>query len=308
MQGEKQGPRVAPRQSCWPRWPCRCARRPPPPRPDRSSSASPGHPGRPGRPGDGRSWGPDGALPAQMEDVGADPGPFDWAPRDRFVGAPRLAAGSGRSRSCGDRRLGGQRRRRRAPRSTAQPTRTAWRNFLKAAVARYGPGGSYWANDYRQQYGDGRQAAADPVLADLERAQPEEVLHPRRHVDQSAQKYARLLQISHDAIKSRDPKAEIVLAGMPGYGDAEGLGVPRHPLRGARVKERLRRRRPAPLRAQPRRASPRDPAFRAVMTDHNDRATPLWLTELAWGSAPPTSSASTRASTVKSSCSSTPSS
>ena len=37
----------------------------------------------------------------------------------------------------------------------------------------------------------------------------------------SPREYARLLQISHDAIKSRDPWARIVLAGMPGHGDME---------------------------------------------------------------------------------------
>src|SRR5262245_46239641 len=28
----------------------------------------------------------------------------------------------------------------------------AWRNFLRAAVARYGPGGHFWANRYQQLY------------------------------------------------------------------------------------------------------------------------------------------------------------
>ena len=50
-------------------------------------------------------------------------------------------------------------------------------------------------------------APADPLLADLERAQPE-VLVCRGTVKQKAQRYARLLQDSHDAIKSKDPQAE----------------------------------------------------------------------------------------------------
>ena len=88
----------------------------------------------------------------------------------------------------------------------------AWRDFLKAAVARYGPGGTYWAGAYRRQFG-GRGAAADPVLADLERAQSEGIL---RAAPIGRLAYARLLKISHDAIKSRDPKARVLLAGMPG--------------------------------------------------------------------------------------------
>ena len=37
----------------------------------------------------------------------------------------------------------------------------------------------------------------------------------------SATTYARLLAISRNAIKSRDPQARIVLAGMPGHGDVK---------------------------------------------------------------------------------------
>ena len=73
--------------------------------------------------------------------------------------------------------VGGRQPRERPPIDSAQDMQ-AWRDFLKAAVARYGPGGSYWTNGYRQRVRRGRHAAADPVLADLERAQPEEVLRP----------------------------------------------------------------------------------------------------------------------------------
>ena len=74
---------------------------------------------------------------------------------------------------------------------------------------------------YHQKYGASATAAAGPVVADLERAQPEEVLHPGASVAQSAQKYVNLLKISHDAIKAKDSHALIVLAGMPGFGDSK---------------------------------------------------------------------------------------
>ena len=143
-------------------------------------------------------------------------GSFDWGPTDRFIG--RLASRGIRAVPFvwGIPALGG-----RAPRDS--PDRwTAGR----AGVAELPQGGGGALRTGRQLLGQrlppavrsGRQAAADPVLADLERAQSEEVL---RAGQPSPGKYARLLRISHDAIKSRDPQAQIVLAGMPGYGDVK---------------------------------------------------------------------------------------
>ena len=48
--------------------------------------------------------------------------------------------------------------------------------------------------------------------------------------------------------------------------------------------------------------------FRAVMTNHGDGATPLWLTELAWGSAPPDQFGINKGLAGQGSCSPTPSS
>jgi hypothetical protein len=166
----------------------------------------------------------------------------------------------------------------------------AWRDFLKAAVGRYGPGGSYWATDYRQRYGVG--ATPLPIQSWQIWNEPnlKKFFDPDGSDQQSAWKYARLLRISHDAIKSQNPNARIVLAGNPGYPPSGGLrawdfldtlyGVPGiksefdaaalHPyantLDGLRQQLRL---------------------FRAVMSKHGDRGTPLWITELGWGSAPP---------------------
>jgi hypothetical protein len=96
-----------------------------------------------------------------------------------------------------------------------------------------------------------------------------------------------LLQISGSAIKSEDPDAKIILAGMPGYGDVtawaylDGLysidgikgdfdALALHPY--------------APNVGQLRQEIER---LREVMKDNGDEETPLWLTELGWGSGPP---------------------
>ena len=83
--------------------------------------------------------------------VAPAPGQFDWATSDRFIGAlasrgiravpfvwgsPRWVADNpGR------------------PPIDSAAHKHAWESFLKAAVDRYGPGGSYWSNAYRQRYG-----------------------------------------------------------------------------------------------------------------------------------------------------------
>ena len=79
-------------------------------------------------------------------------GSFNWASERTASSAPSPRTGSGRYPCCGETRGG----------STALPPdpplarprdAQAWRNFLRAAVARYGPGGTYWATRYRQLYG-----------------------------------------------------------------------------------------------------------------------------------------------------------
>ena len=98
-----------------------------------------------------------------------------------------------------------------------------WQAFLKRLVARYGPGGTYWANGYRQTYG----ASATPLPVQHWQIWNEPNLtkffNPGGTDAQSVQKYARLLKISHAAIKSANSTAQIVLAGNPGYPPSGGL-------------------------------------------------------------------------------------
>ena len=141
------------------------------------------------------------------------------------------------------------------PRSTARPRSQAWQNFLKAAVARYGPGGTYWApgGNYDQDYGT--SAAPLPIKSWQIWNEPnlKKFFGPGSTSQQTAKKYARLLAISHDAIKSQGsaghdrPRRH---AEHPRGRELEGLGLPQQPLRGARGQERLRRRRPASLRVR----------------------------------------------------------
>jgi hypothetical protein len=163
----------------------------------------------------------------------------------------------------------------------------AWRSFLEATVARYGPRGSYWTNGYVQQYG----ATAKPVPIRAWQIWNEPNLKkfftPGADVNESAQKYARLLQISNDAIKGQDPQARIILAGLPGFGDVTAselfdalYGVPG--FKGSYDAAALH-----PYAPNVEDLGRQIAQLRATMGEHGDQDTPLWLTELGWGSGAP---------------------
>jgi hypothetical protein len=162
--------------------------------------------------------------------------------------------------------------------------RLAWRGFLKAVAARYGPGGAYWRGRYHEDFG----AKATPLPIHSWQIWNEPNLKKYWVPYPDPKRYGTLLQLSHSAITSVDPKAQIVLGGLPGYPNA-GLRardflkrlynkVPQakrnfdaaalHPYGGtiARVRQQITQ-------------------FRSTMKRARDAATPLWIDEIAWGSA-----------------------
>jgi hypothetical protein len=161
--------------------------------------------------------------------------------------------------------------------------RDAWVAFLKAAVDRYGPQGSFWREVHEQS---GGEVQAVPVRAWQIWNEPN--LPNYFDAESPAAAYAKLLRLSHDAITARDPSAEIVLAGMPGYGKPDTAwkfldelyrqpgfessfdAVALHPY--ARTVAQLR------LEIE---------KLRATMVEHGAANSPLWLTELGWGSGKP---------------------
>jgi GH35 family endo-1,4-beta-xylanase len=159
----------------------------------------------------------------------------------------------------------------------------AWQEFLEAAVARYGRGGIYWAKEYRQRYG----ADAKPLPVQSWQIWNEPNLSKYFAPSPSVEQYAQLLQVSHAAIKSKDPEARIVLAGMPGFGDVDAWDFLDNLYSVAELKgafDAVALHPYAPNLDQLRLEIER---LRAVMEKHGDRGTPLWVTELGWGSAPP---------------------
>ncbi len=159
----------------------------------------------------------------------------------------------------------------------------AWQDFLQAAVARYGPGGSYWANDYQQEFG----TAAKPLPIQSWQIWNEPNLQKYFAPKPSAEEYARLLEISHKVIKSQDPKADVVLAGMPGFGKPKAWDFLDSLYQVPGIKSQFDAAALHPYAPNVDELSSEIDKFRASMTSHGDGSTPLWLTELGWGSAAP---------------------
>jgi hypothetical protein len=221
---------------------------------------------------------------------GAEPrqGSFNWTGTDNFVGA--LASHGIRAvpfiwKSPSWIAKGANK----PPIDTAAHEQ-AWRVFLKAAVARYGSGGSYWGNPYHREYG--ADAVRLPIRSWQIWNEPNlrKFFDPRGTNAELARHYAELLRISSAAIRSRNPNAQVVLAGSPGYPPSGGphaweflnqlyTKVPK-------VKSYFDVAALHPYASNLNHVRIGIQKFRAAMIKHGDRATPLWITEVGWGSDP----------------------
>jgi hypothetical protein len=219
-------------------------------------------------------------------------GQLDWSDTDEVVGGLASRGIQGVPFAFGSpswTRAGGTFR----PPVNSRSAKRGWQAFLRAAVARYGPGGSYWTHAYRQQFGDGAtpvpirswQVWNEPNLRQEESGRL--LFAPGATVEEAARLYAELLRISHEAINSEDRQAKVVTAGFVTQKDpkvfrfidrvystpgikADFDAVAQHPY--AETMDKMR----AAING-----------VRNVMAKHGDRATPLWITEIGWGSAPP---------------------
>jgi hypothetical protein len=166
----------------------------------------------------------------------------------------------------------------------SEAARAAWVSFLRAAVARYGPGGSFWAKH-------GPESAEPlPTMPIREWQIWNEPNFFYFTTPASPRQYAKLLKISAPAIKSVDPRAKVILGGL--------FGVPKgRPPRAMAATAFLRKlyRMPGvrrdfdgvalhPYAAGIRRLAKVTSALRKVMSQNHDRRTGLYITEMGWGS------------------------
>ena len=167
--------------------------------------------------------------------------------------------------------------------------RKAWIGFLEAAVKRYGPRGSFWAE--HSPGGVGVQYV--PELAHPLPIRNWQIWNEANFFyfayPASPQRYLKLLKISSPAIKRMDPGAKVILSGLFGEPTAKGAkGMP-----AAKFLETIYR---SPgienyfdgIALHPYAAFAEDleemvEALHEVTVENHDRV-PLYITEMGWGS------------------------
>jgi hypothetical protein len=171
---------------------------------------------------------------------------------------------------------------------------TAWTSFLKAAVARYGPGGSYWTEN--------PLVPDKPINAWQIWNEPNFKYFVAKP---NPTEYGKLVKLSSTAIKSADPSAQVILAGL--FSKPAGARF----LNGKKVihatspnyfasyfLEQMYKTNPGikssfqgvalhPYVARYRQLPAEIEELRGVMTREGDGTKGLWITELGWSSEPP---------------------
>jgi hypothetical protein len=160
--------------------------------------------------------------------------------------------------------------------------RHGWQRFVAAAVARYGPGGEYWATRYHRQFPDGRVRPITTWQVWNEQNR-EQTFSPRPF----PRGYAQLLRLAHEGIAARDPDARVLLGGMPGFVRPTAWRYLARLYRRPGVKRRFDGVALHPYAPDPRHVLAQIKRVRRVMRAHGDGHTPIWVTELGWGSDAP---------------------
>jgi polysaccharide biosynthesis protein PslG len=181
-----------------------------------------------------------------------------------------------------------------APRSL--PTQTAaqrseWREFLRLAVFRYGPGGSFWAEN--------PLLPANPIrIWQIWNEENYKYFAARP----SPSQYGQLVVQSYQDLRSADPSARIVLGGLfinPRGGATKATpGKPKRVYFGADFLERMYRTTPGvrgkfiavaihPYSKSYSRLTPEVEEMRQALKNAHDPGRALWITELGWSSGKP---------------------
>jgi polysaccharide biosynthesis protein PslG len=154
----------------------------------------------------------------------------------------------------------------------------AWGSFLRQAVRRYGPNGSFWRENPELPF--------LPIHA-WEIWNEENIVTFSARPDPS--RYARLLRIAGGAIHGADPGAKVILGGLFG----RPLQVPPNVPSGAFLNGVYRARDVKrffdgvalhPYVADAGAMRPEIVNLRRVMRLHHDAGTPIYVTEMGWGS------------------------
>jgi hypothetical protein len=165
--------------------------------------------------------------------------------------------------------------------------RTAWANFLKLVVARYGPGGSFWV--------------ANPALPEAP-IRTWQIWNEENFkyfvVRPNPADYGKLVNISYTAIKSVDPGAKLILGGMFARpGEAKFKVKPPQAYYASDFLDQLYSTTPGikkkfsgvalhPYTANYQQLTPDIEEFLSVLKTNHDAGKKLWITEIGWSSEP----------------------
>ena len=160
-----------------------------------------------------------------------------------------------------------------------------WPELMRALVDRYGPNGTLWT-DPQDAYSPPYQPIRTWQI--WNEANSGTYFRPRPR----PKAYYELLKSASNAIRSRDQGAQIMLAGLYGSPPKPPDGLPGVPL--GRFLDRLYRFKQAKSLFDGVAVHPYSPSIkgiarqlsgaRQVMVEHGDKKTPLYLTEMGWGS------------------------
>ena len=158
------------------------------------------------------------------------------------------------------------------PGDAASPPRdrAAYGRFLGALIGRYGPSGSLWAEhpDVPRIPIRAWQIWNEPTMTRYWSRQP------------FAKSYVALLRAAYAAVRRADPRARVVLAGLPNESWTALDSIYRAGGRGHFDAVALH-----PYTGKPRNVVRLVELARDVMARHRDRRTPVWVTELSWPAA-----------------------
>ncbi|HET8954447.1 MAG TPA: glycosyl hydrolase [Solirubrobacterales bacterium] len=167
----------------------------------------------------------------------------------------------------------------------AGKAKAGWIAFCKAAVARYGPQGSFWAEHPDVPFRPLRnwQVWNEPNFKFF--------VHKPNPAE-----YAQMVKISSTAIKGSDPGAKVILAGLFAWPKGARSKTANHNLFATDFLEGLYRV-PGitakfdgialhPYSTKYQYLTPQIEEVREVMKKHHDAGTGIWLTELGWSSSP----------------------
>ena len=166
--------------------------------------------------------------------------------------------------------------------------RRGWMAFVKAAVKRYGPGGEFWREHSPAVAKEGIVIRRPMPIRNWQIWNEANFFYFA--FPASPQRYARLLKISYRAIKSADPRAQVLLSGLFGEPDEGGRrGMDASAFLAGLYRVRGIKRFFDGVALHPYAFHVRDlermvEQVRAVSVRNHDPGAALYITEMGWGS------------------------